>query len=248
MEGELVSPEQTQEGKNTCHPAAIRLQPLPTVSQEEAQDMKSTGFWPQIAEVHIKGMISVSPDYRIFPYSEKALNSFTWDIWLSLINNNLLMFRLPALFCKTSITPGSSPLPPPQSCSLPLFAMLPHGLSLKNFHRIKHNSQPLDCLYFLSQNHHGWKPLFEISLPRESSPLVAANENELPNQPPWLAKQTTSGLHQRYTEFLHTPWWADVGDPSFICSLTPQSGAKSAHPCRPQFLVHQMGKMGPDNF
>ena len=27
----------------------------------------------------------------------KALNSLTWDIWLSLINNHVLMFRLPAL-------------------------------------------------------------------------------------------------------------------------------------------------------
>ena len=33
----------------------------------------------------------------------KLLNSLTWDIWLSLINNNLLMFRLIAVCCKTSI-------------------------------------------------------------------------------------------------------------------------------------------------
>ena len=32
---ELVSPEGTQEGKNTCHLAAVRLQPLPMVSPEE---------------------------------------------------------------------------------------------------------------------------------------------------------------------------------------------------------------------
>ena len=129
LEGELVSPEETQEGKNTCPLAAIRLQPLPIVSGEEVQDVKSTGFWPQIAEVHIKGMISVSPDSPIFPYSEKALNSFTWDIWLSLVNNNLLMFRLPALCCKTAITPGSSPPPLPHSYSLPLLEMLPPGLN-----------------------------------------------------------------------------------------------------------------------
>ena len=61
-----VSPEGTQEGKNTCHLAAIRLQPLPMVSPEE-----TPRYWPQIAEVHIKGMISVSPDSCIFPYIKK---------------------------------------------------------------------------------------------------------------------------------------------------------------------------------
>ena len=40
-DGELVSPEGTQEGKNTCHPADIRQQPLPMVSPEEAQDVKT---------------------------------------------------------------------------------------------------------------------------------------------------------------------------------------------------------------
>ena len=40
IDGELVSPEGTQEGENTCRLAAIRLQPLLEVSSEEAQDMK----------------------------------------------------------------------------------------------------------------------------------------------------------------------------------------------------------------
>ena len=65
MDGELVSPEGTQEGKNSCHLAAIRLQPIPTVSPEETQDLKM-GLWPQIAEMHIKGMISVSSDSPVF--------------------------------------------------------------------------------------------------------------------------------------------------------------------------------------
>ena len=30
----------------------------------------------------------------------KALNSLTWDVWFSLINNKFLMFRPPALCCK----------------------------------------------------------------------------------------------------------------------------------------------------
>ena len=40
-DGELMRPGGTQEGKNTCHLAASRLQPLPTVSLEETQDVKT---------------------------------------------------------------------------------------------------------------------------------------------------------------------------------------------------------------
>jgi len=46
MDGELVSPKETQEGKNTSHLAAIRQQPLLMVSPEEVQDVKNTGNWP----------------------------------------------------------------------------------------------------------------------------------------------------------------------------------------------------------
>ena len=59
----------------------------------ETQDEKS-GDRPQIAEVCIKGMISVNPDSGIFPYKEKLL-ALTSDTWLSLANINLLMFPLP---------------------------------------------------------------------------------------------------------------------------------------------------------
>ena len=75
VDGELVSPEGSQEGENTCHPVATRLQPLPLVSPEGTQDVK-TGYWPQITEQHIKRMISVSPDSCIFS-DRKVLNSLT---------------------------------------------------------------------------------------------------------------------------------------------------------------------------
>ena len=71
-DGEPVSPREVRREKNICHLAAIRLQPLPTVSPKEAQDVKNTEYWPQIAEVSIKGMILVSPDSCIFPYTEKC--------------------------------------------------------------------------------------------------------------------------------------------------------------------------------
>ena len=69
MDGKLVSPEGSQEGKNTYHVATIRRQPLPMVSHEEGTEVK-TGYWPQIT-VHIKGKISVIPESCIFPYTEK---------------------------------------------------------------------------------------------------------------------------------------------------------------------------------
>ena len=47
LQREPVSPEETQKGKNTCHLAAIRLQPLPTVSHEETQDVKIQDTGPR---------------------------------------------------------------------------------------------------------------------------------------------------------------------------------------------------------
>ena len=45
--GELVSPEGTQEGKNICHLAAVRLQSLPVVSSEKTQDRKTQDTGPR---------------------------------------------------------------------------------------------------------------------------------------------------------------------------------------------------------
>ena len=52
-----------------------------------------------------------------FPIHKRAPNSLIWDTWFSLINNNLLMFRLPAFCCKllSNLTP---PHPPPCNSSL----------------------------------------------------------------------------------------------------------------------------------
>ena len=67
------SPKETQEG-DTCHSAALRLQPLRTrsLSGKEAQGVKTR----ILSEVHMKKGISLSPDSLIFPYTEdtKFLN------------------------------------------------------------------------------------------------------------------------------------------------------------------------------
>ena len=58
VDGELVSPEGSQEGENTCHPAATRLQPLPTVSPEG----RKLRMWKH----RLLSWIAVSPDSCIF--------------------------------------------------------------------------------------------------------------------------------------------------------------------------------------
>ena len=49
------------------------------------------GYWSQVAEVHIRGRISVNPHSCIFLYKDM---SSTWDIWFSLINSNLWVIPL----------------------------------------------------------------------------------------------------------------------------------------------------------
>ena len=46
-DGELVNLEGTQEGKNTCHLTATRLQPLPTLNSEKTQDVKTQDPGPR---------------------------------------------------------------------------------------------------------------------------------------------------------------------------------------------------------
>ena len=42
MSDEPMSPEETQGGEDACHLAAIGLQPLPTLSPQESQDVVTT--------------------------------------------------------------------------------------------------------------------------------------------------------------------------------------------------------------
>ena len=50
--------------------------------------MRKQDTGPRIAEMHMKGMISVTPDSCIFSIHRKVVNSLTWDIWFSLIHKN----------------------------------------------------------------------------------------------------------------------------------------------------------------
>ena len=104
----MVSPAGTQDGdKWAAHCQALSHCSHPQLCTLRTLRMVKSRILAQIAEVHIKGIISVSPDSCIFPYIEKW--KFLWleIIWFSLINNNLLMSWLLVFVAKTLIYPGS---------------------------------------------------------------------------------------------------------------------------------------------
>ena len=71
LQYEPVSPEDTQEEEyllSSSHQTASTLYSEPRGNS----GCESTGYWPQIAEVPMKGMISASPDSCISPYIEKT--------------------------------------------------------------------------------------------------------------------------------------------------------------------------------
>ena len=105
MEGELVSPEGIQDGNSARHLVAIKLQPFPMVSPEEAQDVK-TDYWPQRVEGYQRNNFS-KPSLSHLSLHRKALNFSTWDIWVFVFfffsYKKFFTFRLPKLCYKTSI-------------------------------------------------------------------------------------------------------------------------------------------------
>ena len=61
--GEPVNPEETQE-RNKEHLPSSSHQTAATAKGVHSQEIgcENTGYWPQIVGMHIKGMISGSPD------------------------------------------------------------------------------------------------------------------------------------------------------------------------------------------
>ena len=101
--GGPVSPEGTQEGNKY----------LPSSSSQIAATPDLRTLAPESWDT-VEGMISVSPDLAS-SHTEKNAKFLNWDIWFSVIKNNLL-FLLPALCCKTPMYPA--PPWPPQSSLL----------------------------------------------------------------------------------------------------------------------------------
>ena len=103
--------QRTPRKNKACYPMAIELLALLASTEELSEMWKEAGHWPHIAKIHTKGMISVSQEILHLPIHIKSLNSLIWDIWTSLINNNLLMFELHAPSCKLLYNLTSLPTP-----------------------------------------------------------------------------------------------------------------------------------------
>ena len=89
-EGELEGPEDTQGRKNTYRTAVQDRSHSPPGARRRLRMWKHRVL-PHTVEVHIKGMISVSPDSCIFPYIENT-KFLHLSYLVSLISSNLLMF------------------------------------------------------------------------------------------------------------------------------------------------------------
>ena len=79
------------------------LQPPPTVHSEGIQDVENRILALDSSGAHQRNVF-IEPRLLHLPIHRKALNSLTWDVWFSLINSNLLIFRLPGFCCKSYIS------------------------------------------------------------------------------------------------------------------------------------------------
>ena len=118
---------------------------------ENVRMWNTAGCWPQTAEMHRKGMISVSPDSHLSIH-RKVLNFLTWDVWFSLIHKNTfdVQTTCPLLAANVYVT---WPHPTPTSSEqFPWVTWddISSVWSPKNSHQVKHTSQLLGCDYFLS--------------------------------------------------------------------------------------------------
>ena len=107
---ELLSPKRTLEGEylrsGSCQMAATSY----GESQGNSGCEKHRILAQDSSDTHERKDLK-EPKLLHLPIHKKVLNSLTWVIWFSLINNNLLMFRLPATCCQTSLYTLASLLP-----------------------------------------------------------------------------------------------------------------------------------------
>ena len=87
-----LSAKGTQDGNKDCPPSSRR---------QDCSLRKLRILAPESWGAYQRNDFS-EPRLLHLPIHRKALNSLTWVIWFSLINNNLFTFRLPALCCKNS--------------------------------------------------------------------------------------------------------------------------------------------------
>ena len=150
-DGELVSPEGTQEGKDAiCQPSDCSHSPWWALRKLRMWEHRvpAPDSWGAC-----QGNDFGEPGLLHLPIYRKVLNSLTWDIWFSLFNDNLFMFPKTCPLLQniyiTWLQPHpvpSPPVPPPRSSSLGVpWDAASRAWSPKDSHRIKRNSQLLCC-------------------------------------------------------------------------------------------------------
>ena len=101
-----VSPERTQERYKECLSSSRHTVATPKGGPWGNSGCENTGYWPQIAEIHIKGMISMSPDPCIFPKnSAKFLEVFGFLLFTVISPSYYLPLVVKLLYILTPTLP-----------------------------------------------------------------------------------------------------------------------------------------------
>lgn len=135
---------QAPEGMNTWDLGSRpRLQPPPGGEPQGAHRMEYWDLAQDSWDACERSLIADSPDSCIFHTVERKTKCLNLDIWL-LSNNNLLMFRSPVLWAKTS---GRQPRL--LGTVLPGHLLCYSRLKSQNSHLIKHNSKLFRLHHFV---------------------------------------------------------------------------------------------------
>ena len=97
---ELVSPEKTQEREEYLLSGSHHITPLPPVSPEDTRDVNTGEPGPRELKCTSKGWFQWAQTLAA-SHTQKSTSFLTWTDLVSLINSNLFMSRLPALFLQT---------------------------------------------------------------------------------------------------------------------------------------------------
>ena len=129
---ELLALEVSQKGEQSLWSWSCWLLLLPKVNEElrmwKTKKPRNRKLALDSWDAYERNNFS-EPRSLHLPIHRKALNSVTWDIWFSLVINNLLIFRLPAFYCKLlyNLSPSLTPTSP-----LNLLSSDPDRLSLQS--------------------------------------------------------------------------------------------------------------------
>ena len=160
----LVSPKGTREGEeywssDCSHPLWWASRKFRIGKTQDSWDAYERDDFSEPRRLHL-------------PIHRKVLNSLTWDIWFSLINNNLLAFRLTYPLLQNFYITWLLSSPPWSSFHKVTWPAVCQVWSPKNSHWIKRNSQESACMQETRVRSLGWEDPLEKGMATHSSILV----------------------------------------------------------------------------